>query len=308
MSNEIKKVFISSPYSDLIDYRTAAIKSINRFEWFAIAMEDFVAQDDRPKDLCINLVGQCQIYILILAHRYGSIPSGENLSITELEYIAAQKNGTPCLVFLINDEYPWLKKWIDTGKVGDKLNKFRVHLLEKHECSIFKSPDDLAAKISAALAKYIKELLLKQLHEYAIQPPSIPDSQIPDIHLHIYNYKKFPTDVRCQVINKSAYPVSIKTKVNAKLGKKVIDLPIPRHYSGDVSWDIPARNGFEGHFDFESHILKKYNLTYLELKNNPQEFELSINYSASDKSGTWHDLGSLRYYFDFIKEQWLIKV
>ena len=47
---ELKRVFLSSTYADLISYREAALKAIRQFGWFSVAMEDMVARDDRPRE------------------------------------------------------------------------------------------------------------------------------------------------------------------------------------------------------------------------------------------------------------------
>ena len=57
-----------------------------------IAMEDYVAQDERPLQKCLKDVSSSDIYVGIFAWRYGYIPNDvkdenpNNLSITELEY------------------------------------------------------------------------------------------------------------------------------------------------------------------------------------------------------------------------------
>ena len=53
---DIRRVFLSSTYKDLVSYREAAIETIRRFGWLGVAMEDFLSQDERPKDLCLDLV------------------------------------------------------------------------------------------------------------------------------------------------------------------------------------------------------------------------------------------------------------
>ncbi len=95
------KVYISSTYRDLMDYREKVIgffrkKSVEEnFE--LVSMEGYVADDIVPSVECINDVENCDIYILILANRYGYIPvdkekNPNEFSITELEYEAAKEN------------------------------------------------------------------------------------------------------------------------------------------------------------------------------------------------------------------------
>jgi len=66
-SDEVKQVFISSTYKDLRKYRKAVIQAVSRFQWFAVVMEDFVAQDNRPKDLCLNKVSKRKPHLRIFA-------------------------------------------------------------------------------------------------------------------------------------------------------------------------------------------------------------------------------------------------
>ena len=106
MAADVKKVFISSTYNDLVGYRDVAIETIRRFGWLSVAMEDFLSKDERPKDLCLQLVKKCDLYVGIFAHRYGYIPEGDNQSITEQEYHCARASGIECLIFIIKEDYP----------------------------------------------------------------------------------------------------------------------------------------------------------------------------------------------------------
>ena len=48
------------------------------------------------------------LLVLILAHRYGSMPPGSAHSITELEYCAARASNVPVLAFIVDGKTPWL--------------------------------------------------------------------------------------------------------------------------------------------------------------------------------------------------------
>src|SRR6266536_4762825 len=100
------KVYISSTYRDLMDFMEKVIvffrkKSVEEnFE--LVYMEGYVADDIVPSVECINDVENCDIYILILANRYGYIPvdkekNPNEFSITELEYEAAKEKIKPFL-------------------------------------------------------------------------------------------------------------------------------------------------------------------------------------------------------------------
>ena len=43
-----------------------------------VAMEDYVASDQRPLAKCLADVAACDLYVGIFAHRYGHIPDQNN--------------------------------------------------------------------------------------------------------------------------------------------------------------------------------------------------------------------------------------
>ena len=105
------KVFISSTYKDLIEYRAAAIRAVEGTNYQASKMEVFGARPDEPSDACLKEVGESDLFVGIYALRYGFIPEGADISITEMEYLHAKKLGRPIYCFLLDEEnQPWLKK------------------------------------------------------------------------------------------------------------------------------------------------------------------------------------------------------
>lgn len=64
-----------------------------------IGMERFTASKNPTVDECQQQARECEIYLGIVAHRYGWIPDGYEVSITELEYNAAKEAGRPRLMF-----------------------------------------------------------------------------------------------------------------------------------------------------------------------------------------------------------------
>lgn len=93
------KVYISSTYQDLKEQRKQVIeffgKKTIKENFDLLSMEGYVADDTEPALECINDVKECNIYILILANRYGYIPLKNNpdeISITEMEYNTARSD------------------------------------------------------------------------------------------------------------------------------------------------------------------------------------------------------------------------
>src|SRR5688572_14788933 len=85
------KVYLSSTFRDLQEYRKEVIHFFDRFKevFEIISMESYVAEDRDALTKCKEDVERCDIYILILANRYGTILPGDDFSITEHEYVTA---------------------------------------------------------------------------------------------------------------------------------------------------------------------------------------------------------------------------
>lgn len=150
----MEKVFISSTFQDLSEYRTAIREMIRRQGLIDIAMEHLGARDERPKEECLRIIREeSDIFIGIYAHRYGYIPPDNGISITESEYIEAITHSIPTLVYLIYDDTPWPPAYVDEGESRRKLNIFKSRLKKQRVCGFFHSADDLSTKISADLAR-----------------------------------------------------------------------------------------------------------------------------------------------------------
>lgn len=176
-------IYISSTYEDLKDYRTAvcaALRSVRHYR--IIAMEDYVATDQRPVDKCLDDVAKSDIYVGIFGFRYGYIPpvahnNPEGLSITELEYQHAKKLSIPDLVFVsdLNADIP--REFDDSrtgeGDNGTRINNLRNYLTAERMAGIdFISPYQLASKVQAAIAE--KEEELRRSGRIRTDAPELP--------------------------------------------------------------------------------------------------------------------------------------
>jgi phosphoserine phosphatase len=148
--NMTNRVFISSTFSDLGEYRAAVRNTIRRLGLVDIAMEHFGSSDERPKEGCLRLLReQADAFVGIYAHRYGFIPAGQDVSITEAEYNEAAVAKIPRFIYILDDDALWLPKQIEGEPGKSKLSKLKAKLKAEHFCSTFNSPDDLAAKVAA---------------------------------------------------------------------------------------------------------------------------------------------------------------
>lgn len=136
-------------------------------------MESYVAEDRRPLEKCLADVAECDVYVGLFAWRYGFVPEGYDKSITELEYQAAVASGKPCLIFLLDEEAPWPRIYVDRGAEADKIETLRAELADRHMCSTFTGPADLAALVTAAVANRLAETDWSAPGLQAVSPDTI---------------------------------------------------------------------------------------------------------------------------------------
>ena len=98
---ELAKVYVSSTIADLTEERRAVL------DWLRLArhqaVDSYLPDSDTVRDSCLDDVGTCDLYVLILGHRYGFQPADRNpggLSITHLEFRRAGECGIPRIALL----------------------------------------------------------------------------------------------------------------------------------------------------------------------------------------------------------------
>ena len=67
------------------------------------AVHSYLPDSDTVRDSCLDDVDTCDLYVLILGHRYGFQPAEDNpegLSITHLEFRRAGQSGIPRIALL----------------------------------------------------------------------------------------------------------------------------------------------------------------------------------------------------------------
>ena len=82
-------VYVSSTFVDLEQHRAALKAALEKAQYDVECMEKYPAFDERPLDKCLADVARADVYLLLLAHRYGYRPTEGNpdgKSITQLEY------------------------------------------------------------------------------------------------------------------------------------------------------------------------------------------------------------------------------
>ncbi|MGP8198876.1 MAG: tetratricopeptide repeat protein [Limisphaerales bacterium] len=150
----ILKAMISSTAVDLPEHRKQAIDAcLSNPGIRPIGMEHLPARDASGVAASLEMVNEADIYIGIYAWRYGWIPGGSDISITEMEFNRAVERGLPILVFIMEDDHPVKKGDVEASKSAQqKLKKFKARASKGRLHRKFKSPDELKGQIIQALA------------------------------------------------------------------------------------------------------------------------------------------------------------
>jgi tetratricopeptide (TPR) repeat protein len=150
-----KRVFVSSTFMDLKAFREAVRNAIRQLGAIDISMEHFGARDERPKAECLRLIREdSEVFVGIYAHRYGHVPEGDEISITEAEYDAATVSGMPRFIYLVDEATPWVLAHVDKGRAKTSLLKLKKKLKASRVFDTFTSADDLATKVAADLGRH----------------------------------------------------------------------------------------------------------------------------------------------------------
>ncbi|MGH9855684.1 MAG: DUF4062 domain-containing protein, partial [Blastocatellia bacterium] len=152
---QVAKIYVSSTYSDLKECREAVYRALRALRHDVIAMEDYIASDQRPLDKCLADVAACEVYVGVFAWRYGFVPDTDNperKSITELEYRQAVKTGKRRLIFLVDENADWPQEKIEQGEGSERLKAFLEELSNDYIVSFFRNSDELAKLVVTAVA------------------------------------------------------------------------------------------------------------------------------------------------------------
>lgn len=144
----MKKVYLSSTFEDLKAHRDAVYRTLRQIRCDVVSMEDYVASGQRPLDKCLDDVAGCDAYVGLFAWRYGFVPEGQQHAITELEWRQAEREGLPCLMFLLRDGTDWPPAFVDADPTA--ITDLRERLKQRYTVQFFGSVDELARAVATA--------------------------------------------------------------------------------------------------------------------------------------------------------------
>ncbi|MET0753753.1 MAG: DUF4062 domain-containing protein [Pyrinomonadaceae bacterium] len=170
------KVMISSTARDLPEHREEVQDACLRQGMFPMMMEHLPASDMEAISASLQMVDEADIYVGILAHRYGYVPKENNpqqISITEMEYNRAVEREIPRLIFLIDKTHQLTIDDVEQGEGAVKLGEFKKRLETERVVNFFKSPGDLRAHVVNSLS-HLREPDLAKFH-YVSEIPAPPE-------------------------------------------------------------------------------------------------------------------------------------
>jgi hypothetical protein len=124
-------------------------------------MEVFGSDESKPVDFCLEQVRKSDIFIGVYAERYGSIDSNSGKSLTELEYLEAQKmlrEGTlrALLVYIVDPKTSWQLDLVERNPSRmAQLLALKEKILSEHTVSFFRRSEDLPYLILRDVIKRI---------------------------------------------------------------------------------------------------------------------------------------------------------
>lgn len=148
---------ISSTALDLPEHREHAKKACLEAGVFPIGMEELPPRDQSGIDASLAMVDQADIYIGIYAFRYGWVPDGHEISITEMEFEHAMKRKaegklTDILIHTAHKDHPFKAGEVEADKIAqEKLAAFKTRAANGRIRKEFNSPEELHLCIFQAL-------------------------------------------------------------------------------------------------------------------------------------------------------------
>lgn len=150
------RIYLSSTFADLEDHRREVERVLRKMRHEVRQMEYYTAAPARPLAECLEDVASCDLYVGLFAWRYGYVPpEAGGRSITECELREAEARGIPCLVFVLDEDAPWPASLIDEDRAV--IRALRDYLGQTYTWETFRTPDDLAHAVSAAVVNALRD-------------------------------------------------------------------------------------------------------------------------------------------------------
>ncbi|MBA3873171.1 MAG: DUF4062 domain-containing protein, partial [Anaerolineae bacterium] len=146
-------VFISSTSLDLKRYRKAAIEVCKDLGFEPIAMENFEAMGVGATEGSKRKLKEADLFIGIVAHRYGYVEDGHERSVTESEFDYAGERGLDRLCFIVDPAYTWPKRTMEKRQT-ERIDAFKGKIEKAVIRNLFGDVNDFRQKLMMALVNW----------------------------------------------------------------------------------------------------------------------------------------------------------
>src|SRR5712692_3856733 len=137
------KVFISSTYRELIEYRRATIDAVWRADMYPLGMErQDIALPITTVEASRRMIEDAHIFLLLISQRFGEI--------TALEYKWALERKLPILAFVAPSALNEYDQEADLAK-AEQLRDLKKTIHHRHTVASFSSVHELSGKVYQSL-------------------------------------------------------------------------------------------------------------------------------------------------------------
>lgn len=143
------KIYLSSSFSDLSSTRSKVSNWLQGIYGAELTIMETWGSDEAPPDInSVRRVRECELFVGIYAHRYGTIDPKSGESITELELDEAKialSAGTVhhILLYCIDDKASWLREYAEDMQPALQGLKRLKNKASQHTYTSFKNEDEL---------------------------------------------------------------------------------------------------------------------------------------------------------------------
>jgi Domain of unknown function (DUF4062) len=156
MASTTPRIFVSSTFEDLKEYRKAVCDAILRMGAVPTLLETFSASAQPVHEIIQEQLAMSDAAILLVGFRYGAVDPQRGKSWVEAEYEAIRRQKKPCIVFMAAPEAPWPPMYVDADQT--QIQKFRERLSADLAVRFFQTPDELRVVATEALSHWFAAL------------------------------------------------------------------------------------------------------------------------------------------------------
>jgi hypothetical protein len=229
------QVFISSTYEDLKLERERVTRTVLEMGHIPVGMEMFSAADEEQWKIITRHIDESDYYVVIVAHRYGSVTGGISYTRKEYEYALSRK--IPTLGFIIDDNASWPNDRMEKNarSIG-KLADFK-ELVRTKPVATWTNADDLYGKCAVSLVK----TFTTQPREGWVRASTTAG---PEIVAEITRLSAENAQLRQAAAEAEAAAASSRTAQLEELKRVMRSRKVKANYrykSGDTSWQYDGR-------------------------------------------------------------------